>query len=268
MRRFDAKRIPAVLLFLFLVRGISGRAVPVDDSIDSLPPGEYSARLKTLFQETKAISSRPIRFTLMSEQGAAEHQGRTSFLEKETVVEIVSSASGELRENLIAHELLHIVLKESDFNYATWVEKGVADQQLLLETGEGITGCVNDVVIDRRMEAKGFKPELLSRIEATNYEKPHNFPPSLSNNPVFVKKAGLRLYCLSQKKRDFSLPAVEDAFRTINPEIVKTADGLSARIRDVGRCSTAADCNELMKRIRDALDLPIKIVDFKRERLE
>jgi hypothetical protein len=175
--------LPLALLFFIQGTAIS---ISTQDSINSLPPGNNSARLEVLFQEAKALSSQPIRFASMSGEGALEHQGRTSFSEAETVIEIGATDSEELRENLIAHELFHVILKESDFPYATWIPKGTSDQQLLLEVGEGITGCVNDAEIDRRMAARSFKPEMLSRIEAINYQKPHTFAPSVSHNPTFV----------------------------------------------------------------------------------
>jgi len=189
---------------------IIGFALFTGESRSSSPsaalPGKHnSQRLEELFRRVLAgATGFKISFGTLDRD--SPYLGRTTYLYDEIRIELREGLSGEVRENALAHELLHAELKTQGFasNYRVF-----PDNPFLNELSERLIDCVNHQVIDPRMRAAGFKPELIWKSLVQNTQHPH-FTADL-NNTGFQRLNGLIVYCLSctlMQQRQWGLSAL------------------------------------------------------------
>ena len=229
-------------------------AVSPDDTSHKLPEGYRTKRLEKLFKEVKTRSRHKVRFTKLRGEAIREKlMGRTTFCSDEIVVQLAPLTSKEQRENVIAHELFHIILQSEGFIRATAVPKG---DLFLSAVASTLSSCVEDALIDRRMKAAGFRPEVISDVQAKEMMGPYRFPDSTVQDEGFQKHAALRLYCFCFRMSRVSIAEIEARTSQLHPAIVRHARELRDRL-GIRRCDDPTSCFDNTKRLRDLMGYPI-----------
>jgi hypothetical protein len=199
------------------------------------------------------------RLTQKDSQSLSEHHSikilDTSvglpILYKEIVIRIREGTLGELRENALAHELLHAEMRIQGF---TSVYRDFPNSPFLSLLSETILDCVNHQIIDPRLRESGFKPELIWEGLVEDSEKP--FPSSVDvNDTAFQRLNGLIVYCLSLRVDEKTMSKVEGAMKKAQPAIVVYEQQLRKRFGDLA-CDDPDTCFQQTKRLRDELGYP------------
>jgi hypothetical protein len=176
----------------------------------------------------------------------SEYAGLTDFVDDKISIKIREGLPPELRESVLAHELFHTQLRIEGF--PTTFLRG--PDPFLERLSLAILDCVSHQVIDRRMKAAGFKPEMVWQLKVEGIKKQlFTVDP---RNTGFQRLNGLELFCLSQHVDAGSTKEVEDALNKVQPAIVEYAHSL--RNHFGGRsCDDPETCFELAKELRDTI---------------
>jgi hypothetical protein len=209
-----------------------------------LPGSHNSARLEKLFRQVADSTGFQISFDTLASD--SDYAGLTDFIDDKIYIKIREGLTPEVRESVIAHELFHAQLRIEGF--PTTFLRGLDPffERLSLT----ILDCVSHQVIDPRMKAAGFKPEILWQLKVEGIKKQlFTVDP---RNIGFQRLNGLEVFCLSQHADAGSIKEVENALNKVQPAIVEYAHSLRSRF---GRrtCDDPKTCFELAKELRDTI---------------
>ena len=217
------------------------------DVVDSLPAGQWSVALRTLFQQAKSSAKVPIRFTMQ----AGDNFGFVVRVTEGYVIGIRPDLNHEDQESDIAHELYHIVLQQK--GYASQVHTPDGVSRYVQEIGYTITSCVDDAIIDEKTFALGFHPELLNRRRYEHPQIPSDVQARLQD-PVYLDGTALVIACDTFRKGNGN--QLLTRWTSVSPRAAKHAEELRNKIGTI-QCDDAEACNEKKKQIRDTLHYPI-----------
>jgi hypothetical protein len=224
------------------------------DSFGKLPPEARTPRLTRLFAQVQRKNAVPIRFT-RSDLSTPNLVGQTSFYAHETVVKY-ADISGALLENVLAHELGHILLRQQGIS----IDAGIRGprNEFLQALCDSISSAAEDFLIVKMMLGRGFRPQILWEHSAQNLLHPHNIPPEIARGDGFQRHAGLRLFDALDERRllgrrvTITSEQLEAAAVALNPGIVRYEHKYFDAVETLD-CTDAASCFATTKRIRDAV---------------
>ena len=207
-------------------------------------PGANSQRLTDLFQKVDCPNE--VRIFFAPPSGLAPgFLGLTTYWTQVTVIQIKDGLEGELRENAIAHELFHVELEREGYPARFPDEGSPADNDLAMR----IVDCINHPMVNKRLRAAGWKPELLLRGTIDSYRSLR--ATTDDNNPVYQRGIGLQMYCLSVQISPAEMTPVEEALNKIQPKFLSEEFRFRSQLGDL-YCGNPDDCWEQVKSLRKA----------------
>ena len=246
---------------VFTMAGVQ-KQPPTDSAAEIMRVLQCSKRLQNLLAEAKSGTQYRIDFVALP-QGDTSYLGQTTLNEgadrNGVTVHIAPNLSDQLTENLLAHELFHILLDRQGFPTDTQaltlvLQQANADQLAILKaTAIGLVNCYADARIDKLMSARGFSPKMINRREANlkiEQGRKTQSPPPLQNFALWTKYAALNSFCLSIRARDFKMKEVFDAWKRGYPTL--EADVAQLRQKAPHHCEDAPGCIEATKTLRSA----------------
>ena len=251
-----------------LIRGIGLIGTIVLAIVLSSSSGEvnvdkkYSENLQRLWEEVQQQSRTPVRIEELSAQDAAEFQGRTQTTNTDIVVRVRAGFDREHTEQILAHELFHVLLTSEGF--PTRYESGIplenpARKRFIESIGPKLVSCFSDVVIDARMGERGFKPELLTQEmwNALRQIRPEQISETTRHDPIWRSYIAVSLFCFS-----FRCPKVSGAdLKGLYDQLGLNVSNLVSRLQDEFRNVTVDDlavprrCFLATKQLRDLAGL-------------
>lgn len=247
-----ARRIGLTVLLLFIsLAGIQGQA-PVDSGAYFRQVIAESTRLPKLVAEAKAGTQYRIGFAAAL---PGLFQGYTSFDEgadhNGITVHVTAGLSRALTENLLAHEIFHIILSKQGFLRQVYSPPSrTYAGELIADAAQSLLDCYADAHIDELMSARGFTPKLLNRREADlvieDARKATGQPLEFS---LWRKVTALSGYCLAIRERDFEMEDIFRAWQHLDPMLANDVSLLEQQAGTT-RCKDAQTCMEATKRLR------------------
>jgi hypothetical protein len=179
-------------------------------------------------------------------QPEAKQAALTTYYPTTTLIQIKDGLEPGLRQNAEMHELLHIQLQHEGFP-AKYPGGGSPQNNPAMN----ILDCVSHPMIDSRMKAAGWKPDLLLQTLVDNYEH----KTLEGNNNSYKMGVGLDLYCLSLRVGSENMEKVNERFIRDQPYSVIVEQTLINKFGDLS-CGAPDPCFQLAKRLRDAVFTP------------
>jgi hypothetical protein len=251
-----------LLSWLVFIFACVQKQPPADPTAEIKRVLRSSERLQKLLAEAKSGTQYRIDFVALP-QGDTSYLGLTTLNEGDdrngVTVHIAPGLSDQLTENLLAHELFHILLDRQGFPTDTQAPTLVLQQAnavqsaILKAVGLGLTNCYADARIDELMSARGFSPKVINRREAdlkVEQGRKTQTPPPIQNFALWTKYASLSAFCLSIRARDFEMKEVFDAWKRGYPTL--EADVAQLGQKGPRRCEDAPSCIEATRTLRSA----------------
>jgi hypothetical protein len=173
----------------------------------------------------------------------------TTYEPTRTFIQIKDGLETDLRQNVEVHELFHIQLQHEGYP-SKYPGSGNPSQD---DPPRMILDCISHPMIDSRMRAAGWKPDLLLRSIVDTYK--HQQLPGDIHNVAYQAGIGLDLYCLSVRVGSEDMAQVNERFVGIQPNFVMVEQKLRNQFGDLS-CSDPDACFQLAKRLRDAVFTP------------
>jgi hypothetical protein len=222
------------------------------DIIGALPAEQQSVKLRQLFLEARDSAKKPIRFTELPI--GVPNTSAVETTKDEEVVALRQGLDHKQKENAIAHELLHIILQGEGFAALGRIPDTAAP--LIKELGFTITSCVDDSVVDKRLAARGFEPQVLNHDTAEQLRlHPPTYLADRLNDPIVRDGNALLIVCFNFRLK-YPSDQIENTWLAINPDIVARAHALAFKVGNI-TCNDAQTCFEQKQHIRDVLGYPI-----------
>jgi hypothetical protein len=223
------------------------------DYIGELPPEARTPRLTEFFEDVKRYSPVPIRFT-KADRSSSDSWGETSFSETETVISYGNGSGVEL-ENLLAHELGHVWMRDAGIS----VEVRIVSPEtgLLKLLGAEISSYAEDFVIVKIMLSKGFQPQILWEHTAQRFLRTKYNPENFDHEGT-QQLTGLRLFRVVDQRRLIARNVVitseqlEAAATALNPRIVYYEHRYFDAVGTL-ECTDSDTCFAKTKQLRDAV---------------
>ena len=227
--------------------------------------GERSPALQNLLREAQSGSSVPIRIETYTPDPSkpAAFQGQTWYRADKIEINVASGVSKSYDEALLAHELFHVVLHNKGFNPGVTLARGYVipgltapdTNRFLAPIGTGVNSCFPDELIDRETAKRGFKPALLTDLQAEETlaglkkSADQRIPVS---DPLAQRGNAVNLFCLGLR-RPSSIQAIDKVADAWSPEIAKKERALRRQFAG-SRChfDDPKGCYALTVRLRDA----------------
>jgi hypothetical protein len=245
-------------------RLLGQRQAPTGDagSVPILKVLGRSKRLRILLAEAKSGTKLRITFAPTPEAVGELDQGYTSFFEGQdrngVTIHINLGLSDKLTENLLAHEIFHIVLFKQGFPNEVNVPLRPQLQetyrgQILSSAVEDLMNCYADAHIDVLMSARGFTPKIINRRQADELivQGKDPTPQPLDTFAIWRRATALNFYCLSIRQRDFEMNEVFKAWQNSIPTVEADTRELERKV-GTNECPDARTCIEAIKRLRSA----------------
>lgn len=220
-----------------------------------------SAKLQKLLHQATIGFEHEIRFDVLRQDQQTAYQGLTTFFANNTddiLVQIPSVATREKTENLLAHELGHIILGKQGFPVQAAIVNGhfiekTPRGQLLSATAVILVSCYADAEIDRLLPHYGFNPIITNRMkrEALDEQARIGTLDAVGHDPLWRKHLALDLFCLSLRTRDFDISEVASPLQRLDPTLLQDIQSLTTSLKGA-QCSTGQSCVKLTKRLRAA----------------
>jgi hypothetical protein len=241
---------------------------PAVDSpaVESDPIKGYSENLHKLFREAQNGTSKRIEIAreTVDPSHPAAFQGNTRYGTDTVEIRVVSGISKDHDEALLAHELFHVVLYNKGFsagvahtNYSIQGVRVSDFEQTLSQTGTAINSCFADELIDRETARRGFKPKLLTDLEAKeNLDQiakiANDSDLAIRTHTILQQSAALTVFCLAIRHPS-TTDAMDKADAKLTPNIVKFEKILFQQFKN-SRCQVndPKGCFALTLRLRDA----------------
>ena len=227
--------------------------------------GKLSLALQKLLREAQSGSSVPIRIETYTPDPSnpAAFQGQTRYDPDEIEIHVASGVSKSYDEALLAHELFHVVLHNKGFNPGVKLAPGYVipglstpdTDQRLAPIGSWVNSCFPDELIDRETAKRGFRPALLTDLQAkealTGMKKLADQRMSISG-PLAQRGNAVQLFCLGLR-RPSSIQAIDKLADALSPEIAKTENALRRQFAG-SKChfDDPKGCYALTVQLRDA----------------
>jgi hypothetical protein len=227
--------------------------------------GKRSLALQKLLRQAQSGSSVPIRIETYTPDPSnpAAFQGRTQYRTDEIEISVASGVSKSYDEALLAHELFHVILRNKGFNAGVglapgYVIPGVSASDTVRYFGPietFVNSCFPDELIDRETAKRGFRPALLTDLQAkealTGMKEMADHRISISETLAQSGNA-VNLFCLGLRHPS-SIQAIDKLADALSPEIAKTERALRRQFTG-SRChfDDPKGCYALTIRLRDA----------------
>lgn len=224
----SARTSLAALLFVALI--------PSSSVIGAWDATKYSQKFQALLEEAKQYSKLPVRIEPLSPEQSKLYQGRIEFRQSEIVVRIGKGYSPEHEEQILAHELFHVILFVEGFSKGYGFSRnfeGTRRGKFLDSVGSALQSCLMDVVIDERMSRRGFNPELLARRQIMLRRE--QIPEASRQDPLWLGYVALHIFC-SSLRRGANLTQLQQLSEEVDPTMGNRVDALAAQF---GRVSVA-----------------------------
>ncbi len=226
--------------------------------------GNRSLALQKLLREAQNGSSVHIRIETYTTDPSklAAFQGQTRYGTDEIEIDVASGVSKSYDEALLAHELFHVVLHNKGFNPGVKLAPGYVipglstpdTDRFLAPIGTWVNSCFPDELIDRETAKRGFKPALLTDLQA---QETLTGMKELGDQRISISELAQRgyavsLFCLGLR-RPSSIQAIDKLADVLSPEIAKTERALRRQFAG-SRChfNDPKSCYALTVRLRDA----------------
>ncbi len=228
--------------------------------------GKRSLTLQKLLREAESGSSVPIRIEAYTPDPSkpAAFQGQTRGYDTDEIeIHVASGVSKSYDEALLAHELFHVVLHNKGFNPGVKLFPGYViprtsepdTDRFLAPIGTWVNSCFPDELIDRETAKRGFRPVLLTDLQAketlTAMKKSVDQRTSISD-PLAQRGYAVVQFCLGLRHPS-SMQAIDKLSDTLSPETAKTERALRRQFAG-SRChfNDPKGCYALTVRLRDA----------------
>src|SRR5205807_4552502 len=154
-----------------------------------LPPEARTPRLTKFFEEVKRKSPVPVRFT-RADRSSPDYWGETSFRQSETVISY-GNGLGEELENLLAHELGHVWMREIGMSIVVRIVS--PESKVVKQFCGEISSAAEDFFIAKMMLSKGFQPQILWEHTAQKFLRAQYSPENVGDDST-QQLTGLRLF--------------------------------------------------------------------------
>jgi hypothetical protein len=206
-----------------------------------------SQRLDKFLKQVAEANPVPIVIGVLGQDSG--NMALTTYEPTRTFIQIKDGLETDLRQNVEVHELFHIQLQHEGYP-SKYPGSGNPSQD---DPPRMILDCISHPMIDSRMRAAGWKPDLLLRSIVDTYK--HQQLPGDIHNVAYQAGIGLDLYCLSVRVGSEDMAQVNERFVGIQPNFVMVEQKLRNQFGDLS-CSDPDACFQLAKRLRDAVFTP------------
>jgi hypothetical protein len=210
------------------------------------------SNIDLFIQEAERIIGRSVRVDEMP--STRVELGYTTFDNPSYVwIQIQAGLPDNLRENVLAHELGHVVLRPRGFSSAGGLTEAgkKRDRTFMMATAEVIANCYQDPLADAEAAKRGFHPEAIGDYIAETVKKETLFDianKKKTDDLAFDYEAAF-LYCIGLRPHRFHSKELEAQF-AIEPAIGEKLRKLKRELGQQG-CGNPQNCFEKAKRLRD-----------------
>jgi hypothetical protein len=211
-----------------------------------------ASKIDSYLSEAQQRIGRPIHVTQMPESDP--ELGLTTVKVDEVVIQIRRGLTGEFEDDVLAHELGHVLLRSRGFHGGF---RGITagrqrNRTFMAEAAAIISNCYEDPLADAEAKKHGFHPERISDHIAVEVERkatPTGIKVMMQQDELWPNYESVYLYCLELRPHTFKEEQLERKFAS-EPRIQQAKRVLT---EDLGTspCQTSEDCFEREKRLRD-----------------
>jgi hypothetical protein len=224
--------------------------------------GKWSPAIQELIADAQSGSSVPIRIETfhLDVSKMVAYQGQTSYGDDAINMRVGAGVSKDYDEALLAHELFHVILSNKGASTRHVGENphyNTISRSEIGSAGTRVNSCFTDELIDRETAKRGFKPGLLTDLEAkwvlAALERRTNNAYRISE-PVLQRSDAVKLFCLGLRHPS-SEQRIDKLLDTVSPGTAKAERELRRKFNGV-RCEfdDPKGCFALAVRLRDAAE--------------
>ena len=213
-----------------------------------------TSRIGSYLNEAQRAIQRPIRVVEMPMPQNSVELGFTTWDQaSEIIIRIRGGLPGRLQEDVMAHELGHILLRARGFHGGTGgltpAGRG-RNRAFMMVAAELLSNCYEDPLADAEATKHGFHPERISDYIAKAQVTMFDINQMEKVDELWPNYQGLYQYCIELRPHTFKESDFEHKF-AIEPKIRQLQKKLTREL-GVSRCKSPGDCFDRSKRLRDA----------------
>jgi len=209
--------------------------------------------MESYLDEAQKAIRRPIRVSEMPDTRV--ELGLTTVKPDEVLIQIQNGLPHDLRDDVLAHELGHVLLRARGFHGGRGglTQAGMnRNRTFMMVTAETISNCYEDPLADAEATKHGFHPERIGDFIASGVEQQatmFDIYAREKDDELWPNYEATYLYCIELRPHMFKESELEQKF-AVEPKIGKLKHKLTKEL-GASRCRSPRECFERSKHLRD-----------------